>query len=147
MIDFTVYLEPNDVELEAMRAMAARHPNETPSVNQTWHVPLQIRPITVNIETKRTGEGWDAAMLQSGVWVAAQLIKLKQLATEVNGDFDSIPALPLLVVQGHDWYFLAASPGRAGQTVCPVLSCRSWLTLTPRLTIHACFSSRRFGAR
>lgn len=118
MVDFAICLEPSEVELEAMRVMAARHPNETPTVNHTWHDPLLDRPMSVSIETKRTGEGWDTAMLQSGVWMAAQLAKLKQLIDEVDGDTSTIPVLPLLVAQGHDWYFLAAGLGHAGQTVC-----------------------------
>ncbi|KAI9781828.1 MAG: hypothetical protein M1816_002178 [Peltula sp. TS41687] len=41
MIDFAIYeyLQPSEAK----------------------HNPLQIRPISVNIEIKRTGEGWDAA--------------------------------------------------------------------------------------
>lgn len=118
MIDFAIYIDLDKVMLEAMRAMAARNPDWVPSVNHTWHTPLQTRPISVNIETKRTGEGWDTALVQSAVWVAAQFTKLEQLIKEVDGDVKTIPFLPIIVIQGHDWYFLAASRGECGGTVC-----------------------------
>lgn len=119
MIDFVIYIERNKVMLEAMRTMATRNPNpnDIPSVNHTWHAPLQTRPISVNIETKRTGEGWDTAMVQSAIWVAAQFAKLEQLVTDLDGDVETIPFLPIIVIQGHDWYFLAASRGENGETV------------------------------
>ncbi|KAI9783479.1 MAG: hypothetical protein M1816_001361 [Peltula sp. TS41687] len=116
MVDFAIYIEPDKVMLEAMRAMAARRPYETSSVNQTWHSPLLTRPIGVNIETKRSGEGWDSALVQSGIWLAAQFARLEQLVQSF-GDLDSIPFLPVIIIQGHDWHFLAASRGENGQTV------------------------------
>ncbi|KAI9749363.1 MAG: hypothetical protein M1815_002578 [Lichina confinis] len=102
--------------LEAMRAMAARRPYETASVNHTWHTPLIPRPASVSLETKRTGEGWDKAIMQSGIWAAAHIAKLGRLVADVGGDPKTIPTLPLVVVQGHDWYFPAASAGEHGRT-------------------------------
>jgi hypothetical protein len=131
VIDFAIYVKPDARELEAMRTMAARQPPDvTPSVNHTWHDPLLTRPISVSVETKRTGEGWDTAVMQSGVWVAAHLTKLQQMVAAADVDDDDggnsadadgalqLPTLPLLVAQGHNWYFLAASRGDVGQTVC-----------------------------
>lgn len=117
MVDFAMYIKPDEVMLEAMRAMAARDPNELPSVNQTWYPPLLTRPIGVNIVTTRSGEGWDSALLQSGIWLAAQFARLERLVGSLDGDLDTIPFLPVIVIQGHDWHFLAASRGQNGQTV------------------------------
>lgn len=117
MVDFAIYLQRDEPMMKAMRALAAREPNDAFSVNQTWHTPLLSRPIGVTIETKRTGDGWDAALLQSGTWVAAQLARLEQLVGRLEGDLDSIPFLPIIVIQGHDWHLLAASRGENGQTV------------------------------
>ena len=97
--------------------MAARHPDETASVNHSWHAPLRTGPISVNIVTKLTGEGWDTAVVQLGTWVAAHFTKLEHLIHDFDGDADQMPFLPLIIVQGHDWYFLAASRGKYGQTV------------------------------
>ena len=99
--------------------MAARHPDMTASVNHSWHTPLLTRPIGINIETKRTGDGWDTAVVQLGIWVAAQFVKLEQLIHDFDADPNQIPFLPIVVVQGHEWYFLAASRGDFGQTVRP----------------------------
>lgn len=119
MIDFVIYVEPTKVELEAMRRIAARDPYQTASMNHTWHSPLLPRPIVVNIETKRTREGQDLGMMQLGVWSAAQFTKLKQLVAKAKpeGDGTMIPFVPALFIQGHEWHFLAASPGEDGQTV------------------------------
>jgi hypothetical protein len=119
-IDFAIYLEPDKLMIEAIRTITSRYPSlgSPTSVNQTIHTPLQMRPIAVNIETKRTGEGWDAALLQVGVWVAAQFVKLEQLVTLQEKDVNDIPWLPVVIVQGHDWWFLAASRGEFGETVC-----------------------------
>ena len=118
MVDFAIYLEPDQAMLEAMRSLAARKPYDVTSVNHTWHAPLITRPISVNIETKRSGEGWSAAAMQLGIWVGAQFSKLEQLVNDIGQGIQMIPFLPLIVVQGHDWYFLAASQGENGQTVC-----------------------------
>ena len=107
-----------NINLQRLAAMAARYPYETASVNHTFYTPLLIRPVSVSIETKQTGEGWHMAMLQSGVWVAAQFAKLERLVIDIGGGgVGAIPFLPLVVVQGHDWFFLAASRGVLGQTV------------------------------
>jgi hypothetical protein len=151
VIDFAIYVKPGALELEAMRAMAARQPPDvTPSVNHTWHDPLLTRPISVSVETKRTGEGWDTAMMQSGVWVAAHLTKLQQMVAAVADDDDDdgdgtepetalpLPTLPLLVAQGHNWYFLAASRDDDGQTV---RWCLPFFTLGfPRVSTSRTFS-------
>ncbi|KAI9755117.1 MAG: hypothetical protein M1815_005209 [Lichina confinis] len=115
-IDLAICIEPDTVAIEAMRAMAARHPDMTASVNHSWHTPLLTRPIGINIETKRTGDGWDTAVVQLGIWVAAQFVKLEQLIHDFDADPNQIPFLPIVVVQGHEWYFLAASRGDFGQT-------------------------------
>ncbi|KAI9831745.1 MAG: hypothetical protein M1826_003076 [Phylliscum demangeonii] len=123
VVDFVICLRPNQLELDAMRTHAARcPPHETPTVNQTWHGPLQHCPIVVSIKTKRPGEGGDQAMLQTGRWSSAQLTKLTQMMRQASSssidDDGPIPPLPLLVVDGHQWIFWAAAPSTevAGQT-------------------------------
>ncbi|KAI9883550.1 MAG: S-(hydroxymethyl)glutathione dehydrogenase [Watsoniomyces obsoletus] len=124
MIDFAIYLDPDPLEVEAMRVMADRQPEHVePTVNPTWYEPLVASPIAIPMETKRTGEGWAEAMVQSGVWMAAHLNKLRALVDDMNDDhetvqkaLDTLPGLPFLIVQGHDWVFLAASRGPQDQT-------------------------------
>lgn len=117
MVDFAIYTEPDEAMIEAMRLIAARDPYVTTSLNQTNHAPLRTRPVSVNIETKLTGHDWNKATVQVAIWVAAQFSKLEQLAAEVNKDIGSLPFLPLIIVQGHDWTFLAATRGRGRETV------------------------------
>lgn len=81
----------------------------------------------MSIETKLTGQNWDQAMLQVGIWAAAQFTKLEQLVTETNeisGKDEvvrELPFLPLIIIQGHDWNFLAAIRDPGKQTVRLVL--------------------------
>lgn len=62
--------------------------------------------------------------MQVGIWAAAQFTKLEQLATEANeisgkndGVVPELPFLPLIIIQGHDWIFLAAVRDPGKQTV------------------------------
>lgn len=126
MVDFVIHVEPSDRFRAAVHARAQLKPTQF-SVNHTLHNPLRWGPIGVSIETKHTGQNWDEAMLQVGIWAAAQFTKLEQLATEANelsGKDEAIrelPFLPLIITQGHDWIFLAAVRDPGKQTVRLVL--------------------------
>jgi len=87
--------------MNAMRAIAAHHPLDTASVNHTYHAPLRTKPVSVNIETKLTGQHWNSAVVQLGIWMAARFKKLGQIVAEANGDLASLPFLPAIVIQGH----------------------------------------------
>lgn len=127
MIDFVIHIEPSDRFRKAVHARAQLI--TTPmSVNHTLHEPLCWRPIGVSIETKHTGRNWDDAMAQVGIWAAAQLTKLEELIREANkfagkgGTPENepkvrLPFLPLIIIQGHDWNFLAATRDPGKQTV------------------------------
>ena len=71
--------------------------------NQTYYNPVRFTPIAVNIETKIVGEGYESAECQMAVWAFAQFAKLRRMFGQVP------PFLPLLLVQGDEWSFLAAS--------------------------------------
>lgn len=119
MIDFAIYVEEAPELIDGMKTMAARHPSITPSFNQTFDPPLRTTPIAVSIETKKPGIEWDTAIVQVGIWAAAQFTKLEQLLEDSGHTIDNarlnIPFLPLFVVQGHDWSFLAATREPDGQ--------------------------------
>lgn len=122
MVDFVIHVEPSDRFRDAVRARAQLRTTQM-SVNHTFHEPLCWCPIGVSIETKHTGRNWDEAMMQVGIWAAAQFTKLEQLATEANemsGKDEvvrNLPFLPLIIIQGHDWIFLAAIRDPGKQTV------------------------------
>jgi hypothetical protein len=77
-------------------------------------------PIAISIETKKPGIEWETAMVQVGIWAAAQFSKLEQLLEDSGHSIDearhSLPFLPLFVVLGHDWSFLAATRESDGET-------------------------------
>jgi len=85
------------------------------SLNHTAALPVRHRPIALGIETKKTGEGAEAARLQVGVWLAAQWRFLEVLAglgrggdpVILNSSSACLGELPLflpgIVIQGHDW--------------------------------------------
>lgn len=120
MVDLAVYLDPDDDTLNALRQLAARYPLTNVSWNQTCYPPLQKRPLAISFETKLTGRDWDSAKIQISIWVTAQLNKLEQLVAQDGGGLPGLPFLPLVVIQGHEWYFLAANRVQR-ETVRPIL--------------------------
>ena len=127
MVDFVIHVEPSDRFSKAVHARAQLKPKQM-SVNHTFHEPLCSSPIGVSIETKHTGQNWNDAMMQVGVWVAAQFARMEQLVSEANeisekakdvrdDPKNQLPFLPIIIIQGHDWHFLAAIRDPGKQTV------------------------------
>jgi len=78
-----------------------------PFVNQTYYTPVRSTPIAVSIETKLVGTDYEPAQTQMAVWVFAQFAHLRAI-------FGRVPSfLPLLLVQGDDWTFMAATQAHA----------------------------------
>jgi len=131
MVDFAIHIEPSDRFRHAVHDRAQL--SATPmSVNHTLHEPLRWHPIGVSIETKHTGQNWDDAMAQVGIWTAAQFTKLEELvkdADEISGKHEilrdgskvQLPFLPIIIIQGHDWNFLTAIRDPGKQTVSVLL--------------------------
>jgi hypothetical protein len=147
-VDFCVYIDPeqeddhevkdNDKDKpadstpaarEAVAALRARLPAGV--INHTDYRPLRERPVAWSIETKKTGEGWDSATLQLGIWQSAHWSFLRDLVamqghgtgtgtgtgTDADNDVDALPGfIPGLIIQGHDWH-LVASTHDGDQTV------------------------------
>lgn len=131
MVDFAIHIEPSDRFRKAVHERAQLSPTPM-SVNHTLDESLRWRPIGVSIETKHTGRNWDDAMAQVGIWTAAQFTKLEELAKEADeisethgslraGPGVQLPFLPIVIVQGHDWNFLAAVRDPGKQTVSVML--------------------------
>lgn len=147
MIDFVITVELSDRFKEAFNTRFRG--KTTKSVNHTLHEPLTHRPIGVSIETKRTGEKWKEAVYQVEIWTAAHFNKLEELIMEVREirgdqerdhvDASCLPFLPVIIVQGHEWKFLAAVRYPGQRTV----SCLAIPTEMPVLTISTPVSIRR----
>jgi hypothetical protein len=117
MVDFVIHIKPDSEMVERMRELAAANPEYPFSINHTNHAPLRSQPIGVNIETKLTGTGCDVANVQLGVWVAAQFTRLEQLMLAAGRDTRNTPGIPLIIIQGHNWNFLAATRNLDRKTV------------------------------
>ncbi|EWY79577.1 hypothetical protein FOYG_17271 [Fusarium oxysporum NRRL 32931] len=136
MVDFCVFAELNQDERfkEAHRELSRHTP--TLSVNHTDFTPLQLRPVTLSIETKKPDKELDAANLQMGIWHAAQWsfltsavglsIRASQAADEprsslqqmetakqVEARMDRLPFIPGVIVLGHKWSLVLST--REGQ--------------------------------
>ncbi|KPM42275.1 hypothetical protein AK830_g4267 [Neonectria ditissima] len=83
-IDFCIYIDPAFDQSSAgstLQSVLTSIRGNLPGavLNHTDYRPLRERPIALSIETKKTGEGWDGATLQLGVWQSAQWSFLRQL--------------------------------------------------------------------
>ncbi|KAI8648967.1 hypothetical protein NCS55_01469600 [Fusarium keratoplasticum] len=83
------------------------------TVNHTPFVPFCKRPISISIESKRQDGAGDKAMLQIGIWQAAQWRLLTELA---EAAVEELPFIPGILLEGHEWK-LVATTHNGGKTV------------------------------
>jgi hypothetical protein len=129
MVDFAVHAEPS-ARLKAAIHDRAQNLDVHMSANHTDYPPLRWCPIGLSIETKLTGRDWDQARTQVAIWTAAHFSKLEALIAHADeiaercGDETrrsvdkTMPFLPIIITQGHDWHFLAATRMPGSLTVC-----------------------------
>lgn len=79
------------------------------SINHTTYGPLRQKPIAFPIETKLTGEGLTSAKTQLLVWMEGHWNLLNYLASRRKTKPELLQFLPGIIVQGHDWYFVAST--------------------------------------
>ncbi|KAJ3455677.1 hypothetical protein MRS44_017159 [Fusarium solani] len=82
-VDYVFHLDPSkDSDQPAIEnaALELRRALTDNSINHTSYPPLRSHPLSVSIETKRSGESEQKAQLQMGVWQAAQWKLLSELA-------------------------------------------------------------------
>ncbi|RSL96432.1 hypothetical protein CDV31_013468 [Fusarium ambrosium] len=110
-VDFCLLVEPikgtNAADYLSRKSQLSPHQ----SINHTDFAPLRACPISVSIETKLTGEEWQSAMSQQTVWLSAHWNCLDRLTNDSQLARDELCFLPAIIVQGHDWTFLAATRG------------------------------------
>ncbi|KAH7016137.1 uncharacterized protein B0I36DRAFT_254052 [Microdochium trichocladiopsis] len=108
MIDFCLYIDPADgCDKDRIDELRAQRPSE--NINHTDYTPLRARPIVLSAESKKPGEQLAEAHLQLAVWQDRQLRLLESdIAPERRKD-TMIAFLPSLVIQGHEWWFTAAT--------------------------------------
>lgn len=80
-------------------------------INPVDEEPIDDAPICLSIATHSSGNDYMEALGQMNAWLTAQWTRLRELVedsdaeTHLNGLF----YLPGVVVEGHDWYFVAAT--------------------------------------
>ncbi|PVH91466.1 hypothetical protein DM02DRAFT_704751 [Periconia macrospinosa] len=77
MVDFALYLDPDESMHDGLRTLATRDPFTTAAWNHTRYTPLQKRPVAISIETKLTGRDWDTA--KTHTWANRYRYKLYTL--------------------------------------------------------------------
>jgi hypothetical protein len=109
MVDYALIIDPTP-KLGARIAETLRQEGKS-SINQTGAEHVRFAPIGVSFETKRAAVNEDEAHVQLGIWVIAHFARLRQLisnrATEGEEE-ETLPILPLVIVQGHDWKMMVA---------------------------------------
>lgn len=76
-------------------------------MNHLDYTPLRRRPVTVSLAT--TDGGLAGANLRVASWHAAQWNFLAEVARERERFGEGVGFLPGVVVQGHEWSFVAST--------------------------------------
>ncbi|KAH6972073.1 hypothetical protein BKA56DRAFT_677051 [Ilyonectria sp. MPI-CAGE-AT-0026] len=119
LVDFCIYINPGaDIESGedyADQANKLRRSLPMLCMNHTSYLGLKAEPISISVETKRSGDDEDDATLQIGTWQAAQWNYLKYLLVRAGGEvhaetaLDELGILPAIITQGHQWSFAATT--------------------------------------
>lgn len=106
MVDFCIMARPDadSPEQHAIQALCRKRPGLT--INHTDWGDLCKNPIAISVETKRQGEHWDKAVLQMGTWHSSQWRSLSWGRRQTPS---SLEFLPGIIIQGHDWLFVATT--------------------------------------
>ncbi|KAF5023713.1 hypothetical protein F66182_4217 [Fusarium sp. NRRL 66182] len=99
------YLPSHDSDSRANVAVMQLY-NTLGLVNHTAFHPLAYNPISLSIETKRYGGDLRRAHVQMAAWHASQWTFLESQAQDA---VSKLPFLPGIIVQGHEWKFIAST--------------------------------------
>ncbi|KAF5978413.1 methyltransferase type 11 [Fusarium coicis] len=123
-IDFCFCIDTAKDAAYASKAIELRQSLPGSSLNHSNKVALQARLLPVSIETKRASIDFEGAILQISVWQAAHWKMLRYVLAQtwptsrsglskqdyVNEALAELGALPGILIQGHQWYYVASSP-------------------------------------
>lgn len=127
MVDFCLFVDPAQDNKDGAGArqriadLRSHQPHMT--INHTDYAPLCDLPIAVSIETKRTGSDWEPAKIQMGTWQSSQLravasVEMSAAITAAAFGPASIRYYPGIIIQGHDWQFVATAVRDDGKKAC-----------------------------
>ncbi|KAH6973861.1 hypothetical protein BKA56DRAFT_491445 [Ilyonectria sp. MPI-CAGE-AT-0026] len=147
-LDFCLYIDPREDPdpRYAIKTESLRQELPQKSINHTTYGALHSYPIAVSLETTRSGDDFDGAVLQIAMWQAAHWKMLRSLlhrvaparlaasqhdtrseAQYVDDALDELGALHGIIMQGHDWYYAATSPEKTNPDGTPSLRTVLWL--------------------
>lgn len=118
MVDFAIILSGDDKLGRALTNLPLPPNSGIRSLNPTQLSTILDKPIAVSIETKQEGESLHEGKIQLSVWAAAHLNHLDAMreSTLPSPAQGLLRFHPMLLVQGPDWYFLAATRDDTGRT-------------------------------
>ncbi|KAL8655149.1 MAG: hypothetical protein Q9210_001059 [Variospora velana] len=108
VVDYAIVLQPNQAIENAWEKLQPIGTASVKSWNHTTSAEIRSTPITISIETKAPNKSWTDGKAQIAIWTAALHKRLSMLQQPGQGSLH-IPAMPLLIVQGHDWYLFVVS--------------------------------------
>lgn len=120
VIDYAIVLLPDDQMKQAFQRLKPLSATTIKSWNHTTTINVRQTPIAINIETKAPNKSWTDGKAQLGIWTNAFFKRLQLLAEKDKTATLNIPAMPLVIAQGHDWYLLIISHQHSpdqGQTI------------------------------
>ena len=117
MVDYGIVIQPafNSSLKASIKGFCRKQ--QVDSVNQASPNHIRFTPIAVSIVTKRAAIEEDEAILQLNTWVSAHFDKLDSLISSYSPNEKAkaevkakatMPILPLVKIQGHDWKLLIA---------------------------------------
>ncbi|KAL8910201.1 MAG: hypothetical protein Q9171_004499 [Xanthocarpia ochracea] len=108
VVDYAIVLQPNQLIRNAWEALRPVGKAGIKSWNHTTNNDVRSTPIAISIETKAPNKSWTDGKAQIAIWTAALFKRLVLLQQPGQGRL-KIPAMPLLIAQGHDWHFFVVS--------------------------------------
>lgn len=108
VIDYAIVLVPDEMISRAWKKLRPLPGAGIKSWNHTTTNDLRSNPIASSVETKAPNKSWTDGKAQLAIWTAALHKRLFLLQKPGQGDLQ-IPAMPLLIAQGHDWHLLIVS--------------------------------------
>ncbi|KAF4971525.1 hypothetical protein FSARC_1661 [Fusarium sarcochroum] len=125
-VDYVFQLNPSKDDnqpatIEAVKKLRTSLNDD--SINHTSSPSLRAYPISVSIETKRSGDSETKAQLQMGNWQMAQWRHLSKLAGD---DLKKLPFIPGMFIHGHAWKFVASTYHNGKTVIAGVRRLRAW---------------------
>ncbi|KAL8919413.1 MAG: hypothetical protein Q9208_006791 [Pyrenodesmia sp. 3 TL-2023] len=108
VVDYAIVLVPDELISRAWKKLRPLPGAGIKSWNHTTTNDLRSSPMASSVETKAPNKSWTDGKAQLAIWTSALHKRLSLLQTPGQGHL-RIPAMPLLIAQGHDWHLLIVS--------------------------------------